>query len=93
MNKTIYIFKIQECLKFLEENISSNIYFSRKGIIKLGDFLSVQRKGGNGSHITIPKTNWQHPGNQLQFKFSPLRFAEYIAKENLIDYCKIDYNF
>ena len=71
----------------------TNITFSKKGIIKLGDFLSVQRKGGNGKHIKIPKTDWNHPGNQLQFKISPVRFANYVKEEKVIDFCEINYKF
>jgi hypothetical protein len=93
MDKIIYIYRMNDVLEFLNENISDNISFSNKGIIKLGDFLSVQRKGGNGKHIKIPKTDWKHPGNQLQFKFSPLKFDEYIVKNKSIDFCKIDYKF
>lgn len=93
MDKIIYIYRMNDVLEFLYENISDNISFSNKGIIKLGDFLSVQRKGGNGKHITIPKTDWQHPGNQLQFKFSPLKFSDYIEKKKPIPFCKIDYKF
>lgn len=93
MDKVIYIYRMNDILEFLNENISDNISFSNKGIIKLGDFLSVQRKGGNGKHITIPKTDWQHPGNQLQFKFSPLKFAGYIKENKSIEFCKIDYKF
>ena len=84
---------MNDVLEFLNENISNDISFSNKGIIKLGDFLSVQRKGGNGKHITIPKTDWQHPGNQLQFKFSPLKFADYIEENKSIEFCKIRYLF
>ncbi|MCK4256886.1 hypothetical protein KAX35_08360 [candidate division WOR-3 bacterium] len=85
----LYLLKIEEVVKFLVNNIRNNINFSSKGIIRLGDFITVQRKGGDGSHITIPKTDWEHPGNQLQFKFSPLKFAEYIEKNKPIRICSI----
>ena len=84
---------MDDILEFLNENISNNIGFSSKGIIQLGNFLTVQRKGGDGKHIKIPKTDWQHPGNQLQFKFSPLKFAHYIEMNKSIKFCKIDYKF
>lgn len=89
--RKIYIFRMDDVLNFLYENANNNINFSNKGIIKLGDFITVQRKGGNGRHITIPKTDWEHPGNQLQFKFSPLNFVEFILKTNAIKFCTIEY--
>lgn len=91
LKRKIYIYNMDEVLDFLYNNAINNINFSSKGIIKLGDFITVQRKGGNGKRITIPKTDWNHPGNQLQFKFSPLRFAEYIEKEGVIRFCVIKY--
>ncbi|MEM3488285.1 MAG: hypothetical protein QXO75_01290 [Nitrososphaerota archaeon] len=89
--RKIYIFKMDDVLNFLYKNAKNNINFSNKGIIRLGDFITVQRKGGNGKHITIPKIDWEHPGNQLQFKFSPLYFAEFILKTNAIKLCTIKY--
>jgi len=90
VKRRLYFFKMREAIDFLCKN-SSNVNFSRKGIVKLGDFISVQRKSGDGKHIKIPKTNWRHPGNNLQFKFSPLRFAEYIENAKVIDCFEIDY--
>lgn len=72
----LYLFRMEEVINFLVNNIRNNISFSPKGIIRLGNFITVQRKGGDSSKITLPKTDWKHPGNQLQFKFSPLKFAE-----------------
>lgn len=88
--KKIYIFKMDDVLNFLYEN-ANNISFSDKGIIRLGDFITVQRKGGNGKHVTISKNNWKHPGNQLQFKFSPLDFANCVTKTNKIKFCTLMY--
>ena len=85
----LYLFRMEEVINFLAENSRNNISFSRKGIIKLGDFITVQRKSGDSSKITIPKTDWKHPGNQLQFKFSPLKFAEHIEENKNIKICNI----
>jgi len=74
--RRIYIFRMDDVIEFLIKNATNNISFTEKGIIRLGEFVTIQRKGGNGRHITIPKTDWSYPGNQLQFKFSPLKFAE-----------------
>jgi hypothetical protein len=88
--RRIYIFRMDDVIRFLNED-AADISFTKKGIIRLGKFITIQRKGGDGKHITIPKTDWNHPGNQLQFKFSPLRFAEYIELEGTIEFCIIDY--
>lgn len=89
--RRIYIFRMDDVIKFLVENITNNVCFTEKGIIRLGEFVTIQRKGGNGKHITTPKTDWSHPGNQLQFKFSPLKFAEYVESTGVIDFCVLDY--
>ena len=83
----IYLFKMDDVINFLLNNARNSVNFSPKGIMHLGDFLSMQRKSGDGSHITIPKTNWEHPGNHLQFKFSPLKFAEHIEENRDIKVC------
>lgn len=85
----LYLFRMEEVVGFLIEDVRDNIFFSKKGIVYLGNFIRVQRKSGDGKHITIPKTDWEHPGNQLQFKFTPRRFAEYIEKNKLIRICGI----
>jgi len=88
--RKIYVFNMDDVLNFLYNN-ARNIGFSDKGIIKLGDFITIQRKGGDGKHVTIPKTDWNHPGNQLQFKFSPLKFAEYVVERRVIRFCVLEY--
>jgi len=69
VNNEWYISKIQNVV---EEIAKSKIAVSKMGIIKIGEFLTMQRKSGNGKHIKIPKTNPRHPGNQIQFKLKPL---------------------
>lgn len=81
----LYLFKMEDVIRFLMKN-ASNISFSKKGIIKLGDFITIQRKSGDGKHIKIPKTEWSHPGNELQFKFSPIKFAEYVMDTKIIPF-------
>lgn len=90
-NKKIFIFKMEDVLRFLVGDIRQKISFTQHGNIQLGRFISVQRKGGDGSHIKIPKTNWKHPGNNLQFKFKPLAFATEIEKLNVIKNCNIKF--
>jgi len=90
-NRKLCLFKMAEVVNFLVENVQNNISFSPKGIIRFGDFITVQRKSGDSSQITISKTDWKHPGNQLQFKFSPLKFAEHIEKNTNIRICNVLY--
>ncbi|MEX2704832.1 MAG: hypothetical protein Q6352_006185 [Candidatus Freyrarchaeum guaymaensis] len=87
----VYVFGMDDVIDFLFENASNNVTFTKKGIVRLGDFITVQRKGGDGKHISLPKTDWKHPGNQLQFKFSPLKFSEHAEKTNRIRFCIIEY--
>ncbi|MEM1690821.1 MAG: hypothetical protein QXF05_04580 [Thermofilaceae archaeon] len=88
--KVVYIFKMDDVIDFIYSNAISNIGFTEKGIIKLGNFITVQRKGGNGKRVTEhKKTDWDHPGNQLQFKFSPLEFVKYVKNSKVIKYCEI----
>ncbi|MGE4413245.1 MAG: hypothetical protein AB7E45_06135 [Candidatus Caldatribacteriota bacterium] len=88
--RRIYVFRMEEVLNFLMQD-GSDVSFTKKGIITLGKFIKVQRKGGNGNRIKIPKTDWKHPGNNLQFKFSPLDFTAYIEDTNEIRFCRINY--
>jgi len=64
-----YITKILYVFEYIE---NGEIYTTNKGILMFGDCLSMQRKGGDGKHVKIPKNHPAHPGNQLQFKLKPL---------------------
>lgn len=56
-------------LKDLLDNLDYEVTISGRGVIKIGKFITIQRKGGNGVHsIHIPKTSLAHPGNNLQVK-------------------------
>lgn len=69
----------------LLENLDYQITFSKRGIIKFGQFFTIQRKGGNGVHsIHIPKTSLDHPGNGLQVKMNVRKFVN--ENEPLIKY-------
>ena len=69
---TISLFRMDEMLEHL---ITSNIHFSKKGIVCIGDFITIQRKGGDGNVKDIPKSDWLHPCNQLQFKLKAKHMA------------------
>lgn len=64
-----YIAKLRDIFEYIE---AGEIYTTSKGILMFGDCLSMQRKGGNGKHVKLPKDHPAHPGNQLQFKLKPL---------------------
>lgn len=69
----------------LLDNLDYQITFSKRGIIKFGQFFTIQRKGGNGVHsIHIPKTSLDHPGNGLQVKMNLRKFI--LQNEPLIAY-------
>jgi hypothetical protein len=69
----------------LLDNLDSQIAFSKRGIIKFGQFFTIQRKGGNGVHsIHIPKTSLEHPGNGLQVKMNVRKFV--LENEPLITF-------
>ena len=56
-------------MKDLLDNLDYEVTVSGRGVIKIGRFITIQRKGGNGIHsIHIPKTSLAHPGNNLQVK-------------------------
>lgn len=56
-------------MKNLLDNLDYEVTISGRGVIKIGKFITIQRKGGNGVHsIHIPKTSLAHPGNNLQVK-------------------------
>ena len=56
-------------MRNLLDNLDYEVTISGRGVIKIGQFITIQRKGGNGVHsIHIPKTSLAHPGNNLQVK-------------------------
>lgn len=54
------------------------ITVSDKGVLYFGCGLSMQKKGGNGAHVKVPKSHPTHPGNQLQFKIKPISLLHMI---------------
>ncbi len=64
-NKKLHIYNMKKVLDYLNK---SDIAFSKKGIVKIGEYLTMQRKGGNGVSVKVAKGDKKHPGNQLQFK-------------------------
>ena len=55
----------------LHEYLCYDITFSRSGLIQIGKYFKIQRKGGNGVHsLHMPKTDLSHPGNNLAVKMN-----------------------
>jgi hypothetical protein len=75
-NRNTSRFYLYDMNEFLNLYTNQDITFSKKGIIKFGEFITLQRKGGNGVQHKIPKSSLTHPGNQLQFKIKILSFIE-----------------
>jgi len=74
--RLFYLYDINDVIY----NLSSlPISFSKRGVVKFGNFITMQRKGGNGHHIIMDKSDPKHPGNQLQFKMKILSFMEQIS--------------
>jgi hypothetical protein len=66
------IYDMAQILRDLDYSIS----FSGKGIIKIGKYFTIQRKGGNGVHsLHVPKDSLEHPGNGLQVKLNVRKFV------------------
>lgn len=64
-NNTMYLYDLKELLESLDYTLT----ISKRGIIRIGKYITIQRKGGNGVHSAhIPKTSLSHPGNNLQVK-------------------------
>ncbi len=58
-------------LNLLLNNLNYKISFSRAGLIQIGEYFKIQRKGGNGVHsLHISKTDLVHPGNNLAVKMN-----------------------
>jgi len=90
-NKKFYLYKMDDFLNFLDDNMSDNTTLSNKGYPWLGDFIKMQRKCGDGNYKKYPKTDYRHPSNQIQFKVTPVQCAEYIEKNNLLKSHIIEY--
>lgn len=61
-------------------NLDYTIAISPRGTIKIGEYVTVQRKGGNGVKFNhIAKTSLAHPGNNLQVKMKVKAFVQNVA--------------
>lgn len=75
-NRTTNIMCLYD-LNELLESFDYDVSISNRGVIRIGKYITIQRKGGNGSHAKhIPKTSLSHPGNNLQVKMKVGKFVE-----------------
>jgi hypothetical protein len=72
--RNYYLYDLEEVIA---ETAKQPIEFTKKGIVKFGEYITLQRKGGNGVAHTMPKSDPKHPGNQLQFKIKMTSFREF----------------
>ena len=70
----INLYPMVEVLKQAKGEVS----FTSRGNVMLGNFMVLQRKGGNGVHVpkTLKKTDRKHPGNHIQIKISIKSFFQ-----------------
>ena len=73
-------------MKEVLSKLSTEIRFT-KGGFNIGECVSFQRKGGNGSiSRTIPKTSIKHPGNNIQLKLKTYKMIELLENIKLTEY-------
>lgn len=72
-NKEWFICKVSDIIAYIKKQ---NITRSSQGVIYFGDFLTLQRKGGDGNITNPPKSSPLHPSNQLQLKIKPISIIE-----------------
>lgn len=81
-----FLFRIYP-MKDILKNLYDNPLKFTKGGFNIGETISFQRKGGNGSlSKTIPKTSLTHPGNDVQLKLKILPFIKDMEKYLLAKY-------
>ncbi|MDP8233561.1 MAG: hypothetical protein P9M06_02000 [Candidatus Saelkia tenebricola] len=73
-DRTKKVYHLYDLDEFISKVARSKIGFTAKGIVKIGKYLSIQRKSGNGASVKVPKSHPKHPGNQIQFKMKILSF-------------------
>lgn len=77
------IWKMEEVLNIISHAIS---YSSQGGNMVIGGCVYLQRKGGNGQYVKVPKTSPDHPGNQVQIKLHIRDFINLHQQSRLAEY-------
>jgi hypothetical protein len=81
-NSVAKIYAMQDVLN----KLPTNIIFT-KGGFNIGDSISFQRKGGNGSlNSKYHKTDIKHPGNDVQLKVKPSKLINTLESVKLAEY-------
>lgn len=73
-DRTKKVYHLYDLDEFISKMTHSKIGFTAKGIVKIGEYITIQRKSGNGVSVKVPKSHLKHPGNQIQFKMKILSF-------------------
>ncbi len=73
-DRTKKVYHLYDLDEFISKMARSKIGFTAKGIVKIGKYITIQRKSGNGASVKVPKSHPKHPGNQIQFKMKILSF-------------------
>jgi hypothetical protein len=76
------IWKMEDVLSGIE----NTMIYTSKGNIQIGGCVGLQRKGGNGVHITVPASDPSHPGNNMQTKLQITNFIELHKAKMLAEY-------
>ena len=66
--------------------IPPTLDYTRDGNILIGECVGLQRKGGNGKRVKVPKTSPEHPGNDVQTKIYIQKFIRLHGKRMLAEY-------
>ena len=76
------IYAMSDVLRCLPRDVTFT-----KGGFNIGECISFQRKGGNGSlSRTIPKNDIRHPGNDVQLKIKPRKFVCLMERIKIAEY-------
>ena len=70
IKQEFFFYHMQQLLAILKKS------FSKKGLIKIGDYLTLQRKGMDGHYTQLPQNHINHSLNQRQFKMKVLSFTQ-----------------
>lgn len=66
--------------------IGKEVDYTARGNITIGKCVVLQRKGGNGRHIRIAKTDPKHPCNDIQIKLDVVKFINMNSNKLLASY-------
>lgn len=66
--------------------IPKTMVYTSHGNIVIGECVGLQRKGGNGKTVKIPKTSPEHPGNGVQTKLYIQKFIRLHGQRMLTAY-------